>query len=401
MGEWKNASIGALCELLNGDRGQAYPSADELVKEGYPFINAGHLINGRVDFSKCDYITAKKLQSLRGVKLQNSDIIYCLRGTIGKNAIYEWPSTGTVASSLVVIRAQNIIPRFLFQLLNSSLEEKLRKASDNGTAQPNLSAESVAKYSFCVPIDEKEQTCIAEVLATVDEAMDKTRALIEKYTNIKAGMVQDLLGSGEEVPFERIINVCFDYRGRTPKKLGMDWGNGDIPALSANNVTMGKIDFSKPTNYGSAELYKRWMTNGDIHKGYILFTMEAPLGNVAKVEIEQRYILSQRTIAIDCNREYCINDYLYHYLMSAKFQRYIALYASGTTAKGIQRKQLYKLIVTLPKSIEKQQRIADMLTAADERIQTERDYLTKLQDIKRGLMQDLLDPNGVSVDVLM
>jgi type I restriction enzyme S subunit len=57
-----------------------------------------------------------------------------------------------------------------------------------------------------------------------------------------------------------ILDGVIDFRGKTPKKLGMDWGGGDIPALSANNVEMGKINSDKETYYGSEELYKRWMT---------------------------------------------------------------------------------------------------------------------------------------------
>ncbi|MDD3231565.1 MAG: restriction endonuclease subunit S, partial [Oscillospiraceae bacterium] len=309
MGEWKKESLGNLCVLFNGDRGRNYPSDADIVAEGFPFINAGHLLNGKVDFSACDYITEHKFNSLRGAKLQYGDIIYCLRGTIGKNAFYSAAYSGTIASSLVAIRPENVDSLFLYQVLNSESEEKQRKMSDNGTAQPNLSADSVMKYTILMPNNIKEQQKIAEILKTVDTAIEKTRALIEKYKNIKAGLMQDLLTNGidehgnirspktheykdspfGEIPvewdcieFSAAIAHCFDYRGRTPKKLGMDWG-GDIPALSANNVCMGYIDLEKPTYFGSESLYRKWMHHGDIQYGDIVFTMEAPLGNVAKI----------------------------------------------------------------------------------------------------------------------
>ncbi|HCQ7314550.1 TPA: restriction endonuclease subunit S, partial [Escherichia coli] len=55
-----------------------------------------------------------------------------------------------------------------------------------------------------------------------------------------------------------ILNLTtniIDYRGRTPKKLGMDWGDGDIVALSAANVKKGYIDLSTECYFGSEELY--------------------------------------------------------------------------------------------------------------------------------------------------
>jgi len=65
------------------------------------------------------------------------------------------------------------------------------------------------------------------------------------------------------LPISDIILNIIDYRGRTPRKLGMEWGGGDITALSAGNVKMGYIDFGEETYLGSEALYKRWMTNGD------------------------------------------------------------------------------------------------------------------------------------------
>src|SRR5690606_24696096 len=92
---------------------------------------------------------------------------------------------------------------------------------------------------------------------------------------------------------QHIVDRFIDYRGVTPKKLGFEWGGGNIRALSANNVQMGYIDFEKECNFASVELYKRWMRNGNCLKGDVLLTMEAPLGNVASIPDQKKYILSQ------------------------------------------------------------------------------------------------------------
>jgi type I restriction enzyme S subunit len=97
----------------------------------------------------------------------------------------------------------------------------------------------------------------------------------------------------EDWSIARILEVAhqiMDFRGRTPKKLGMTWGGGDIPALSANNVKKGFLDLNEECYFGSEKLYSRWMTQGDIAKDDILFTTEAPLGNVALVPDDRKYI---------------------------------------------------------------------------------------------------------------
>lgn len=95
------------------------------------------------------------------------------------------------------------------------------------------------------------------------------------------------------------IQKIIDFRGRTPKKLGMDWDESGYLALSALNVKDGYIDFAQDVHYGSQELYTKWMSGNELHQGQVLFTTEAPMGNVAQIPDNRRYILSQRTIAFE------------------------------------------------------------------------------------------------------
>src|ERR1051326_6646218 len=121
---------------------------------------------------------------------------------------------------------------------------------------------------------------------------EKTKS---KYKQTEVGLIPD---DWNTPSIAEISQKILDYRGKTPRKLGMDWGGGDIPALSARNVKMGYIDFEEECHFGSEVLYKRWMTNGSIMKNDIVITMEAPLGNVALIPDNKKYILSQRTILL-------------------------------------------------------------------------------------------------------
>ena len=143
--------------MFNGDRSVKYPSAQDMVADGIPFINAGDLEDGRVKLSSANKITREKYDDLGGAKLQLGDIVYCLRGTLGKNAYIDNFDEGTVASSLVAIRPKNIDGRYLFHVFNSDIEYRQRVVHDEGAAQPNLSAKSVSEFLMPVPeIDEQK-----------------------------------------------------------------------------------------------------------------------------------------------------------------------------------------------------------------------------------------------------
>lgn len=192
--------------------------------------------------------------------------------------------------------------------------------------------------------------------------------------------VESMLGISQKI---------MDYRGRTPRKLGMNWGGGEIPALSAGNVRKGFIDFSAECYFGSEELYQRWMTQGGTEKGDVLFTTEAPLGNVALVPDGRKYILSQRTILIRGALEKALNEYIFQVLISENFQRVLLDYSSGSTAKGIQRRRFEKLQIALPK-LDEQRDIATALSDMDALLDGLDRLIAKKRAIKQATMQQLL-----------
>jgi len=143
---------------------------------------------------------------------------------------------------------------------------------------------------------------------------------------------------------ESVIKVI-DFRGRTPKKLGMDWSEDGYLALSALNVKNGYIDESIDAHYGDQELYDKWMTGNELHKGQVLFTTEAPMGNVAQVPDNKRYILSQRTIAFEVDEENITENYLAVILRSPNIFNKLTALSSGGTAKGVSQKSMSELTI--------------------------------------------------------
>ncbi len=169
----------------------------------------------------------------------------------------------------------------------------------------------------------------------------------------------------------------------------MNWGNGNILALSANNVQMGKIDIEKEAYFGSAELYKKWMTQGDCEKGDVLITMEAPLGNVAQIPDDKKYILSQRVLLIKPNN-FINRDYLTNFLRSTYFQKELLKNASGSTAQGIQRQKLNLIQIYFPPMLAEQDEIAKVLSDMDSEISALEQRRDKTKALKQAMMQELL-----------
>lgn len=158
----------------------------------------------------------------------------------------------------------------------------------------------------------------------------------------------------------------------------MDWSESGYLALSALNVKDGYIDFSQDVHYGNQELYDKWMSGKELHRGQVLFTTEAPMGNVAQVPDNKGYILSQRTIAFDVEEKILSENFLATLLRTPNvFNDLIAL-SSGGTAKGVSQKSLSGLDVVIPKNIDEQNKLADYFINLDNLITLhQRKYLQK------------------------
>lgn len=178
---WEQRKLGDYCDMFNGDRSSKYPNAADMVSDGIPFINAGDLENGTVNLMTCNRISREKYNDLGGAKLQRGDIVYCLRGTLGKNAFIGNFDEGTVASSLVALRPKNIDGKYLYFILNSDIEYRQRIVRDEGAAQPNLSAKSVSEYIIPVP-SRAEQQHISAYFSTLDHLITLHQ---RKYIRIK------------------------------------------------------------------------------------------------------------------------------------------------------------------------------------------------------------------------
>jgi len=157
--KWEVEQLKKLCHFENGDRGKNYPSKDSFVDEGIPFVNAGNLTDGIIDENYLNYITNEKYEKLSSGKIQKGDILFCLRGSLGKFALNNKLTKGAIASSLVIIRpSEKVNVEFLVHFFKSKYCKKLIKESDNGSAQPNLSAASVKSFQLPLPpIDLQEK----------------------------------------------------------------------------------------------------------------------------------------------------------------------------------------------------------------------------------------------------
>jgi type I restriction enzyme S subunit len=194
-GDWEVKRLGDVADFENGDRGSNYPSPSAFRPSGIPFINAGNLDAGRITVGGLNFISKEAFDRLGGGKVQLGDILFCLRGSIGKfGVVTTTVMGGAIASSLVIVRPldQLVCNQYVCCYFSSELCSKMIEYWAGGAAQPNLGANELRKFEIPIP-RLPEQKAIAMVLTDMDDELTALEQRREKTRKLKQAMMQELL----------------------------------------------------------------------------------------------------------------------------------------------------------------------------------------------------------------
>ena len=170
----------------------------------------------------------------------------------------------------------------------------------------------------------------------------------------------------------KYIGPIIDYRGKTPEKVA----NG-VLLVTARNIRDGYIDYSISAEYVQSEAYEEVMRRGQPQIGDVLFTTEAPLGQVANVD-RVDIALAQRVVKFRGLDGILDNYFLKYWLLGHVAQATLETLATGSTAEGIKASKLGKIPLALP-SFDEQAKIVAFLD----------DQLNAIEEVEEHAAQDV------------
>ena len=337
---------------------------------------------------------------------QENDILMTRIGDVGTTNVVTDNSLKAYYVSLALLKYKSTDPYFLSNAIQSDYVQKGLANRTLKTAIPmKINKDEIGKVSVMLPLSATEQQQIGTYFRNLDNLITLHQRKYNKLLNVKKSMLEKMFPkNGSNIPEIRFkgftdpweqrkllscIEKITDFRGRTPKKLGMDWSESGYLALSALNVKDGYIDFSQDVHYGEQALYDKWMSGNELHKGQVLFTTEAPMGNVAQVPDNKRYILSQRTIAFDVKEDIITENFLATLLRSPAVFNTLTSLSSGGTAKGVSQKSLAGVDIQIPVELREQELLATYFANLDNLITLHQRELEKLQNIKKSMLEKM------------
>lgn len=235
-----------------------------------------------------------------------------------------------------------------------------------------------------------EQRKIGKIISTWDKAIEIAEKLIGNSKAQKTALMQQLLNGVKRLPgFDekwkkvRLGDIAEINSGGTPKTAIEEYFGGEIPWVSIADMT-GRGKYINKSERNITSLGLKNSAACLFPKNTILYAMYASIGecSIATVEVSS----SQAILGIRPNSLIDV-EYLYLYLSSLKER--IKLQGQQGTQANLNAGMVKDFHLDLPPTDE-QQKIAQVLTAADREIETLQQKLACLKQEKKALMQQLL-----------
>jgi type I restriction enzyme S subunit len=387
--DWDVSTVGRefeikLGKMLDAERNTGVPK---------PYLGNKAVQWGRINLDDLPTVPMTRAD-INCYRLREGDLLVCEGGEVGRAAIWHGPIDECYYQKAIHrLRA-------LHGFEPSLMVGLLRRWADSGRLANYVTKTSIAHLprekflAITMPVPpQAEQRLISQVLCDLDALVAQLDGLIAKKRNIKQAAMQELLTGKRRLPgfqgeweVKRLKDIIktpvTDGPHMTPRFL--DTG---VPFLSVNNLVNNRIDLSD-LRFISEEDHRTFSRKCKPQKGDILLGKAASVGKVAIVESDAEFnIWSPIALAriADSNSP----KFIYYALQSRDLASQISLLTNSSSQGNIGMSDIEKLSFRLPDKKE-QTAIASVLSEMDAELAGLEARMEKAQQLKQGMMQQLL-----------
>lgn len=274
----------------------------------------------------------------------------------------------------------------------------------SGSAQPQITRQSLKRFLVAVPDDSAEQQKIADCLTSLDEVIAAQGRIVAALKAHKRGLMQQLFPRiGETRPrlrFPEFRNAAewntqplgsLMTIGSSRRVHESDWTSSGVPFYRAREIVA--LSNREPISplFISDSLYAEYVGyTGEIEEGQLLVTGVGSIGIPYLVrKFDRFYFKDGNIIWLKNGQADVLGDFLFRLFESEYVQAQIATMAGIGTVGTYTIENAKRTVAVFPSDKREQQRITDCLSSLDAEITAESNQLAALKTHKQGLMQQL------------
>ncbi|WP_300222209.1 restriction endonuclease subunit S [uncultured Helicobacter sp.] len=376
--DWEVVRLGDIGKIVGG--GTPSTKKVEFWSGTIPWISSSDIDENSVfDISQTRYITQEAISKSSTKPIEPNSILIVSRVGLGKVAVNQNILCTSQDIQALTQHKQNAF--FLVYAIKNLVSLACR--INQGTSIKGFTKEVLS--NLCIPLPPlAEQEKIAEILSAWDTQIQNFETLIAEKQALKKGLCQTLLtaktrlkGFGEDWEVVRLGDVC----EINPKSLELPDTFIYIDLESVSRGKLCSVKYMKKTNAPSRA--KRTLQKHDI-----LFQMVRPYQkNNLYFNLEGDYVASTGYAQIRTKQS---SGFVFQYIHSRAFVDRVIEKCTGSNYPAINATDLSQIEIPLPPLAE-QEKIAEILSEADNGITLLEQKLESLKSQKRGLMQNLLN----------
>ena len=395
--DWDVVVLGEYSEISRG--GSPRPIQDYLTSSchGINWIKIGDVSkSSKYIFSAAEKIIPEGVSKSRTVF--SGDLILSNSMSFGRPYILK--IDGCIHDGWLVIQNyQSAFDKeYLYYSLGSEFTIQQYISMAAGSSVQNLNKDKVSAVIIAKP-PIQEQVAIAEALSNIDSLIFSLQKLIEKKKAIKRGTVQELLTGKKRLPGfnEEWEELNFAESAKLKARIGWQGlttseylQSGYAYLITGTDFHNGRIKWNT-CHFVDEKRYKQDV-NIQIKKHDILLTKDGTIGKVAYIsDIPKPATLNSGVFVIRPAKEKTFDpNFVYHILNSFIFDNFLAKLSAGSTINHLYQKDFVDFKFKAPAELVEQQAIAQVLSDMDSEIEKLEKKLAKYQQIKQGMMQELL-----------
>ncbi|MEE0682077.1 MAG: restriction endonuclease subunit S [Candidatus Gastranaerophilaceae bacterium] len=347
------------------------------------------------------YITLSGLQSSSAKIAPKNSVLIALAGqgkTRGTAAFLQQDMALNQSLAALVVN-KKADAEFLFYLIEAHYNE-LREVSSGDGGRGGLNKKLLRKYTITIPTDVREQESIAKVLSCMDEYIANLTELIEKKKGIRDGALEDLVsgrtrlkgfdGEWDEYLFD-VYFTLLSNNTLSRDKLSRYGSIGNIHygdvLIKYHSLVTDKDEIPRIKTDIDTRSFKR-LQSGDV---VIADTAEDDtVGKAIQIcGVTMPLVGGLHTIVCRPNYTTALG-YLGYYINSKCYHNQLLPHITGIKVSSISKKAIKTTVLRLPKSIDEQKAIVEVLSSLDSEIASLEEEKDKMLQIKAGAMDDLL-----------